>query len=151
MLNHKEFKKLKKIFLSSWRSSALFETVKIFHVPVLWSFVSPRESIFQSRSAPANIVARRTPLWVGAQLNTCCASWRCNIATEAAAFRFRTVSHIRSGRHNCPCPSCTAQNPRKTNTTVCEVPGPVHASETGVNGPVWLCYVALFHLYERAV
>lgn len=64
----------------------------------------------------------------------CCGSLRCNIATEAAASRFRTVSRTRSGTHNCPCPSYTVQNLRKINTTVCEVPGPVRASETRVNG-----------------
>lgn len=60
----------------------------------------------------------------------------------AAASRFRMVSHTRSGRHNCPCPSYTAQNPRKTNTTVCEVLGPVRASEMRVNRLAWLYYVA---------
>lgn len=110
--------------------------VKIFHVLVFHEVDLLREFIFESRNAPVNIVARRTLLWVDARLNTYCENWQCNNATEAAASRFRTVSHTRSGRHNCPCPSYTAQTPRKTNTTVCEVPGPVRASEMRVNpGP----------------
>lgn len=121
--------------------------VKIFRISVLWSSFIIRIYFWNVRSVPVNIVARRTLLWVDARLNTYCGNWRCNIATEVAAFRFRTVLHTRSGRHNCPCPSYTVQNPRKTNTTVCEVPGPVHASEMRVNELAWLCYVVL---YERA-
>lgn len=89
-----------------------------------------------------NTVARRTPLWADARSNKYCGSWRCNIVIGAAASRFQMVLHTRSGRHNCPCPSYTAQNPQKTNTTVCEVLGPVRASEMRVNRLAWLYYVA---------
>jgi len=115
--------------------------VKIIHILVLWNLLC--EFIFESHIVPANITVRRTLLWVDVLLNTCCGNLQCNIATEAAAFRFRTVLHTRSGRHNCPCPSYTVQNPQKTNTTVCEVPDPVHASEMRINELIWLCYITL--------
>lgn len=117
----------------------------MFHVLILQTlFITLFWIYFESHSPPENIVAQRTLLWVDAQSNMCCESWQCNIAIEAAASRFRTVSHTRLERHNCPCPSYTAQNPRKTNTTVCEVPGLVRASEMRVNGSAWLYYVVSY-------
>lgn len=136
-----------------WNSSQWKETdnvVKIFHAPNFFYEVhSLRWTIFESHSAPANIVARKTLLWVDVRLDMCYGNWQCNIATEAAASPFRTVSHTHSGRHNCPCPSYTVQNLRKTNTTVCEVPGPVRASKMRVNGFAWLCYYDCTFVWVR--
>lgn len=107
-------------------------------------FAGQRSRLPESRAAP------RTLPWADGRSNKYYGSWRCNTGTVAVAFQSRTVSRTRLGRHNCPCPSCIVQNPRKTNTTVYVALGPVRVSAIRANGLGWLCHllVSLRALYS---
>lgn len=102
------------------------------------------------RVLPESRAAPRTLPWADGRSNKYYGSWRCNTGTVAVAFQSRTVSRTRLGRHNCPCPSCIVQSPRKTNTTVYVALGPVRVSAIRANGLGWLCHllVSLGALYS---
>lgn len=82
-------------------------------------------------------------LWVDDRSNKYYASWRCNTGTTAVAFQSRTALHTRLGKHNCPCPSCSVQSPRKTNTIVCVALGPARVAGIRANRLGWLCRSAI--------